>query len=335
MSINNIANWIYEKGTDDNIVLYSKVSIYRNIDNMRFFYNMDKDDFEKVNTILKPNINDINLGLTYSRILDLSALDIRILIENLTVPKERNLLNASLYTDINGYISILINSNQHLEIQTIARGLELERCFDSAYKIENMLDKKVDFAYDKKFGYLTSSPNIIGISMNLDVCMAVPCIIWKTPDNIEHLTNECYKLGFDVTIKNGLINIKNNIMLGVTEKFILDSIINKVKEISEKEKKIRNRIKKIDSVKIEDRVYRSRAILSAARTLKYRELINHSLWLRVGLYYGMFDDIELDSLYYMFFLGKNNHLKQLHKKNNHYRNIDEIRANTIRDIMKI
>ena len=171
--------------------------------------------------------------------------------------------------------------------------------------------------------------------MNLDVCMAVPCLIWKTPDNIEHLTNECYKLGFDLTIKNGLINIKNNIMLGVTEKFILDSIINKVKEISEKEKKIRNRIKKIDSVKIEDRVYRSRAILSAARSLKYRELINHSLWLRVGLYYGMFDDIELDSLYYMFFLGKNNHLKQLHKKNNHYRNIDEIRANTIRDIMKI
>lgn len=335
MSINNIANWIYEKGTDDNIVLYSKVSIYRNLDNMRFFYNMDKDDFEKVNSILKPNINDLNLGLAYVKMLDLSALDIRILIENLTVPSERNLLNASLYSDINSYISILINSNQHLEIQTIARGLELERCFDLAYKIENMLDKKIDFAYDKKFGYLTSSPNIIGTSMNLNVCMAVPCLIWKTPDNIEHLTNECYKLGFDVSIKNGLINISNNIMLGVTEKFILDSIINKVKEISEKEKKIRNRIKKIDSVKIEDRIYRSRALLSAARSLKYRELINHSLWLRVGLYYGMFDDIELDSLYYMFFLGKNNHLKQLYKKNNHYRNINEIRANTIRDIMKI
>ena len=335
MSINNIANWIYEKGIDDNIVLYSKVSVYRNIDNMRFFHNMDKDDFEKVNEILTVNIDSLNFGLSSAKMLDLSALDIRILIENLTIPSDRNLLNASLYTDINSHISILINSNQHLEIQTIARGLELERCFDLAYQIESMLDKKVDFAYDKKFGYLTSSPNIIGTSMSLNVCMAVPCLIWKTPDNIDHLTNECHKLGFDVSIKNGILSIKNNIMLGATEKFILDSIITKVKEISEKEKKIRNRIKKIDSVKIEDRIYRSRAILSAARSLKYRELINHSLWLRVGLYYGMFDDIELDSLYYMSFLCKNNHLKQLYKKNNHYRNIDEIRANTVRDMMKI
>ena len=335
MSINNIANWIYEKGIDDNIVLYSKVSVYRNIDNMRFFHNMDKDDFEKVNEILTANIDSLNFGLSSAKMLDLSALDIRILIENLTIPSDRNLLNASLYTDINSHISILINSNQHLEIQTIARGLELERCFDLAYKIESMLDKKVDFAYDKKFGYLTSSPNIIGTSMSLNVCMAVPCLIWKTPDNIDHLTNECHKLGFDVSIKNGILSIKNNIMLGATEKFILDSIITKVKEISEKEKKIRNRIKKIDSVKIEDRIYRSRAILSAGRSLKYRELINHSLWLRVGLYYGMFDDIELDSLYYMSFLCKNNHLKQLYKKTNHYRNIDEIRANTVRDMMKI
>ena len=61
MSINNIANWIYEKGTDDNIVLYSKVSIYRNIDNVRFFYNMDKDDFDKVNSILKPNIDELDI----------------------------------------------------------------------------------------------------------------------------------------------------------------------------------------------------------------------------------------------------------------------------------
>ena len=336
MSINNIANWIYEKGTDDNIVLYSKVSIYRNIDNVRFFYNMDKDDFDKVNSILKPNIDELDFGLASVKMLDLSTLDIRILIENLTIPVDRNLLNASLYTDVNGYISILVNSNQHLEIQTIARGLELERCFNLAYKIENILDKKIDFAYDKKFGYLTSFPSIIGTSMNVNVCMAVPCLVWYGPDNnIENLINECAKVGFNVTIKNGLLNITNNIMIGVTEKFILDSIIDKVKEISEKEKKIRNRIKSLDRTKIEDRIYRSKAILSSARTLKYKELVNYTLWLRVGIYYGMLYDIELDSLYYMFFLGKNAHLKQLYKKSNYYKNIDEIRANTVRDMMKI
>ena len=123
-------------------------------------------------------------------------------------------------------------------------------------------------------------------------------------------------------------------MIGVTEKFILDTIIEKVKEISEKEKKIRNRIKKLDRVKAEDRIYRSNAVLLSARSLKYRELINYSLWLRLGIYYDIIDNINLDTIYYMAFVGKNAHLKHLYEKSNYYRNIDEIRANVIRDILK-
>ena len=54
MSADNIAKWIYKKGLEDNIILYSKVSIYRNIDNIRFYNHIDKDDIEKIdNKILK------------------------------------------------------------------------------------------------------------------------------------------------------------------------------------------------------------------------------------------------------------------------------------------
>ena len=84
----------------------------------------------------------------------------------------------------------------------------------------------------------------------------------------------------------------------------------------------------------EQRIFRSNAILLAARTLKYRELINYSLWLRLGIYYDMIDDISLDTIYYMTSVGKSSHLKQLYENSNYYRNVDEIRANVIRDILK-
>ena len=334
MSTNSsIANWIYEKGHDDNIVLYSKVSIYRNLDNMRFFYHMDKEDFNKVENLLRDSIESLNLDLARIKLVDLSPLSIRILIENLTIPGHKNILNASLYTNVDESSSLLINSNEHLEIQTISRGLELHNCFDRAYTIENALDQKIDFAYDKKFGFLTSSPEIVGTSMNVQVCLSIPCLIWKTPDNIDDFVNECGKIGFEAEIRNGLLYIKNNIMIGVTEKFILDSMIEKVNEISEKEKKIRNRIKKLYRIKVEDRICRSKAILLSARSLKYKELINYNSWLRVGLYYGIIDDIELDTLYYILFIGKNNHLRELYQKSNYYKNVEEIRANVIRDIL--
>ena len=111
-------------------------------------------------------------------------------------------------------------------------------------------------------------------------------------------------------------------------------LLKKLKKYRKKKKKIRSRIKKLDRIEIEDRIYRSRAILLSARTLKYKELIKYSLWLRVGLDYGILEDLELDTLYYIIAAGRSGHLKQLYQKSNYYKNIDEMRANVIRDILK-
>ena len=339
ISDKNIANWIFNKGSEDNIVLYSKVSIYRNLENIRFHHNMDKNEFDKVDSILQKNIEDLNLNLTKIKLADIKPCDIRILKENLTIPKKRNLLNASLYTNEEQSTSILINSNEHLEIQTIARGLELNDRFKTAYDIENKLDEKIDFAFDKKFGYLTSSPHKIGTAINLTVAISIPAIFWKTPENIDYFINKFSKLGFDLSLlsigkKNlPILTITNKVMIGIKEKDILKKTLEIVHDILDKEKNIRKRIKKLDKIKVEDRICRSRAILSSAKILNYGELINYSFWLRMGLYYEILKDIELDDLYYMIFSAKNNHLQIQNINGNSEKNINEIRANLIREIL--
>ena len=339
ISDKNIANWIFNKGYEDNIVLYSKVSIYRNLENIRFHHHMDKNEFDKVDSILQKNIEDLNLNLNKIKLADIKPCDIRILKENLTIPKKRNLLNASLYMNEEQSTSILINSNEHLEIQTIARGLELNDCFKKAYNIENKLDEKIDFAFDKKFGYLTSSPHKIGTAINLTVAISIPAILWKTPENIDYFINKFSKLGFDLSLlsigkKNlPILTITNKVMIGIKEKDILKKTLEIVHDILDKEKNIRKRIKKLDKIKFEDRICRSRAILSSAKILNYGELINYSFWLRMGLYYEILKDIELDDLYYMIFAAKNNHLQIQNINCNKEKNINEIRANLIRDIL--
>ena len=341
ISDKNIANWIFNKGSEDNIVLYSKVSIYRNLENIRFHHHMDKNEFDKVDSILQKNIEDLNLNLTKIKLADIKPCDIRILKENLTIPKKRNLLNATLFTNEEQSTSILINSNEHLEIQTIARGLELNDCFKTAYDIENKLDEKIDFAFDKKFGYLTSSPHKIGTAINLTVAISIPAILWKTPENIDYFINKFSKLGFDLSLlsigkKNiPILTITNKIMIGIKEKDILKKTLEIVHDILDKEKNIRKRIKKLDKIKVEDRIYRSRAILSSAKILNYGELIKYSFWLRIGLYYEILKDIELDDLYYMIFAAKNNHIQIQNINGNREKNINEIRANLIREILNL
>ncbi len=335
----NIANWIFNKGLEDNIVLYSKVSIYRNLENIRFHHHMDKNESDKVDSIFQKNIEELNLNLTKIKLSNIKPCDIKILKENLTIPKKRNLLNASLYINEEQSASILINSNEHLEIQTIARGLELNDCFKTAYDIENKLDEKTDFAFDKKFGYLTSSPKKIGTAMNLTVAISIPAILLKTPENIDYFINKFSKIGFDLSPlsigkKNiPILTITNKVMIGIKEKDILKKMFDIVYDILDKEKNIRKRIKKLDRIKIEDRIYRSKAVLSSARVLNYGEVIKYSFWLRMGLYYDILNDIELDALFYMLFASKNNHLQIQNINNGKEKNINEIRANMIREIL--
>ena len=335
----NIANWIFNKGSEDNIVLYSKVSIYRNLENIRFHYHMDKNEFDKVDSILQKNIEDLNLNLTKIKLANIKPCEIKILKENLTIPKKRNLLNATLYTNEERSTSILINSNEHLEIQTIARGLELKNCFKTANDIENKLDEKIDFAFDKKFGYLTSSPQKIGTAMNLTVAISIPAILWKTPENIDYFINKFSKLGFDLSLlsigkKNiPILTITNKVMIGIKEKDILKKTLDIVCDILDKEKNIRNRIKKLYKIKIEDRICRSKAILSSAKILNYGEVIKYSFWLGMGLYYDIIKDIKIDDLYYMLFATKNNHLQIQNINNGKEKNIKEIRANIVREIL--
>lgn len=334
----NIANWIFNEGSEDNIVLYSKVSIYRNLENIRFHHHMDKSDFDKVDSILQKNIEELNLNLTKIKLAEINPCDIKILKENLTIPQKRNLLNATLYANGEGATSILINSNEHLEIQTIARGLELNDCFETACNIENKLDEKTDFAFDKKFGYLTSSPQKIGTAMNLTVAISIPAILWKIPENIDYFINKFSKFGFDLSLlsireKNlPILTIKNKVMIGIKEKDILKNTLDIVHDILDKEKNIRKRIKKLYRIKVEDGIYRSKAILSSARVLNYGELIKYSFWLRMGLYYGILKDIKLDDLYYIFFAAKNNHIQIQNIDSNKEKNINEIRADIVRAI---
>lgn len=336
MPIENIAHWIYDKGHDDNIVLYSKVSIYRNIDGIRFYNYMDKFDTEKVNSILNPSIKDLNLNLISLKFIESRPLNIKILRENLILPEKRNILNSTLYMNNSGNISILINSDDHLEVQSIARGLELESCFNNAYSIENSLDKKVNFSYDKKFGFLTSSTEKLGVAMNMTVSMAIPTIMWKTPDNMDFFINKYSKLGFDLYIEDSrvpILNITNRIMLGISETDLLKQMIEIVSSISERERKLRERLKRLSKYTIEDKIFRSMGILSNCRYLKYKELLKYSLWLRVGLYYNLIENIDLNKLYYIIFITKKNHIKYIFRKNKNIVDIDEVRASIVRDII--
>lgn len=55
-------------------------------------------------------------------------------------------------------ISIMLNEEDHIRIQAISPGDNIEEAFDTADKIDNLIEESVEFAFSEKYGYLTSCP---------------------------------------------------------------------------------------------------------------------------------------------------------------------------------
>lgn len=339
MSANDIPSWLYIPGEEDNIVLYSTVKLYRNIEKVHFPIYASVDEINIIEGFFMNAIEESPLNNKFENIKlsDISPLDTALHKENMTIPSNKNIIYSRLYIDKEKSNSILINSSEHCIIRSIRRGLEALECFNSVYEIEDILDKKIDFAFDKRFGYLTSSPKKIGCAMNVSLALSLPALSWWNTTSIENFIYKCESNGYRVIIKKPLekepiIYVVNKSMIGITERSILDNLLSIVKSIINLEKKLRNRILKIERYEIEDKIYRSHAILSSARKLNYAELIENIMWIRTGVYYGTLD-ISIDTINKIMILSKPYHLKAL-CKNYTDENLKALRAKAVRDLIK-
>lgn len=339
MASNDIPNWLYKEGKEDNIVLYSIVKLYRNIEKMHFSIYANEEEINIIDSIFENAVKETPLSdsMKNIKLSNITPINIAVYRENMTIPYKKNIIYSRLFINEDEDNSILINSSEHCIIQSFKRGLEISKAFEETYEIENILDKKINFAFDKRLGYLTSSVKTIGCAMNMLIALSLPVLSWWNINSIKNFIYKCESNGYSVTTKKTLeeepiLYITNRSMIGISERSILDNIISLINNIINLEKKSRERILKIERHEIEDKIYRSHAILSSARQISYRELMGNIVWLRAGIYYGILN-INLDTLNKLMIIAKPYHLKALLKTQTE-ENIKVVRAKIVRDLIK-
>ena len=104
--------------------------------------------------------------------------------------QEKDLSFAKDPSEMGKAISIMINEEHHLRIQSIIPGLNIYRSYNEVMKIEKDLEKKLNFSYDKNFGYLTACPTNLGTALRVSVIVHLPAIVVssKVEDFIKNST---------------------------------------------------------------------------------------------------------------------------------------------------
>jgi protein arginine kinase len=189
--------------------------------------------------------------------------------------------------------SIMINEEDHIRIQCIKTGYNLEEALRAANRIDDHLERNLDFAFDEKYGYLTACPTNVGTGMRASVMIHLPYI--ATDNKVEESLYALSKLGIAIRgiygegskVAGSIYQISNQITLGPSEQETLSNLKAVINKIITHENRTREAAYKNYKYEIEDRAARSLGTLKSAVLLTSAESLKLLSDVRLGIEMGI------------------------------------------------
>lgn len=206
--------------------------------------------------------------------------------------------NGGLLLSRDHALSIMINEEDHLRIQSLKPGFDLEGAYEPAERLDTLLDERLGFAFDERLGYLTHCPTNLGTGLRASVMLHLPALVMN--NGTQKMVSAVGKLGFTVRGIYGegseahgdLFQVSNQITLGISERDTLAKLGDIVQQIIHQERSLRKAIYESQPAVYEDAVFRSYGILLHARRLTSQEALEHLSRLRLGVVSGFIKDYE-------------------------------------------
>ena len=289
-------NWYMQTGKDGDVVLSSKINYSRNLRNYRFETKNIKE-IQEIENLVKNNLPSIGYNLKFLKLKDMDELTKTSLIEKGLIDENLINNNASILVNDEENICIVINTQNHFEIQVFSAGMELENTFNFAKEIDKKIEETFDIAKSKKYGYLTTTPMSVGTGMRAIITIHLPGLT-KT-GNIRKVLQTVNNFGLNFTAKymknsnviGDIYQISNKQTLGITEETIISNLKAIVDKLIEQERQARKLLGK-NEIELEDIIYRDYGILTNARKLKWDEALELLSNIKMGVDLGIINEIK-------------------------------------------
>ncbi len=294
--------WYYGKASSEGVVLSSRVRLARNLENYPFPKKCSPETKKEICQKIKNTVEQLACErFNYINMEEQSVIDKNVLLEDHLVSREfceGDCVGKLLITDEQNTLSVMVNEEDHLRIQSIMPGLDIEGAYERANYIDDIICQGENVAFDEKLGYLTSCPTNLGTGMRASVMLHLPAL--TSCGQIKNLVGLMTKIGLTVRGLYGegseaegcLYQVSNQITLGVSEKDAIEKLTSAVGQIVERERQLRETLLSGGGLDFEDSICRSYGILRYAKKLSSKEFLK--LWsdVKFGVESGVIRDIH-------------------------------------------
>jgi protein arginine kinase len=337
---NKGSDWLRSEGPHHQIVVSSRVRLARNLAGVPFPGWAKKAERMETLEKIRAKVEELpEMSDAYSfACQDLSALEKQVLVERHLISREHAAKGAGSAVVMNRRqtLSIMLNEEDHLRMQSIRAGLQLKAAFKAINKVDTELEESVDFAFDPVLGYLTACPSNVGTGMRASAMLHVPGLVLS--EQINQVIQAVNKIGLAVRGLYGegtealgnLFQISNQITLGEREEEIIERLQKVILQIIEHEQNARQTLLQQRSNTLLDQVGRSYGTLRYAYGMGSKEALNLLSMVKLGCDLGFYPAERQHVVDELFMETQPAHLQKGSQKKLATEERDTLRAGIIR-----
>jgi protein arginine kinase len=315
--------WAQVGGGSGDIVVSSRVRLARNLQGYPFPGRSSVEDRARVLETVRTALGEVPSApdIDFWRMEELDVRERDLLLERHVVSRELVGMgeppsHAALALWVDDAIGVMVNEEDHLRLQSLTGGFELEETWRKVDRLDERLGELVPYAFHHEYGFLTACPTNVGTGLRASVLVHLPGLV---------LTKEIRKVlegigqvgltyrglyGEGSEVVGNLFQVSNQTTLGKEEEELVGHLTRVVGKVVDYERSARGRMLREAPGVLEDKVWRAYGILRHARSLGAEEMMNLLSALRLGISLKLLQTPRVQTLNEILVFGQTAHLEE-------------------------
>jgi protein arginine kinase len=313
--------WLKGSGPESDIVISSRIRLARNLAEFPFVSRANTADRAEIERLLRTHVLGIQATgeLFYLDVDSLKGIDRQFLVERQLISREHAESEGARGVAIDPceQVSLMINEEDHLRIQVMHSGLDVQAVWQHINEIDDLIEQRVTFAFSETLGYLTACPTNVGTGMRVSVMLHLPALVitrqrdklFRSLGKINLAVRGLY--GEGTQAMGDFYQISNQVTLGRSEVDLVKQVSDVVPTIIDYERKARDFLVRESHENLHDRVSRAYGILRTAQTISSEETMMLLSSVRMGINLGLIQDLEIPTINKLLIYTQPAHLQKL------------------------
>lgn len=317
--------WLRGAGPHSEVVISSRIRLARNVVGMPFVSRMSRQQRIGLEKRIRDAIVTSHPAtkIFYVDLEQTTEQDRQFLVERhlISKPHAGGEGARGVAVSEDETVSIMVLEEDHLRIQVLRSGLQLDEAWEQINGIDDRLDDALEFCFHKRFGYLTACPTNVGTGIRVSVMLHLPALkmtgeiekVFRAAKDLKLAVRGLYGEGTEAT--GDFYQISNQTTLGKVEDDILSEFRHTIiPRIVAYEHEARRALLNERTAALDDRVFRALGILRSARMLATEEVLFLLSHLRMGVNLGRVKGVDINRVNELFLLTQQAHLQKVLNK---------------------